>query len=33
MKTNLNTFVNKFVKKHSFLVKASENNFCAQIEI
>ena len=33
MKTNWNTFVNKFVKIHSFIVKASENNFYAHIEI
>ena len=33
MKTNRNTFVNKIAKAHYFLVKASENNFCVQIEM
>ena len=33
MKMNLNIFVNKIVKTQYFLVKASKNNFCAQIEI
>ena len=33
MKMNLNTFVNKIVKIHYFLVKANKNNFCTQIEI
>ena len=33
MKMNLNTFVNKIVKIHYFLVKVSKNNFCPQIEI
>ena len=33
MKTNWNIFINKIVKIHSFLVKASKNNFCTQIEI
>ena len=33
MKMNLNTFVNKIVKIHYFLVKASKNNFCAKFEI
>ena len=33
MKMNINTFVNKIVKIHYFLVKASKNNFFAQIEI
>ena len=33
MKINQNTFVNKIVKIHYFLVKTSENNLCAQIEI
>ena len=27
MKINQNTFVNKFIKIHSFLVKANKNNF------
>ena len=30
---NQNTFVNKIIKIHYFLVKVSKNNFCAQIEI
>ena len=30
---NQNTFLNKIVKIHSFLVKASKNNFCIQIKI
>ena len=33
MKMNKNTFVNKIVKIHSFMVKASKNNFYCQIEI
>ena len=33
MKRNQNTFVNKIVKNHYFLVKASKNNFCVKIEI
>ena len=33
MKIKWNTFVNIIVKIHYFLVKASKNNFCAQIEI
>ena len=33
MKMNQNTFVNKVVKNHYFLVKASKNNFCTQIKI
>ena len=33
MKINQNTFLNKIVKIHSFMVKASKNNFCYQIEI
>ena len=28
---NQNTFVNKIVKYHYFIVKVSKNNFCAQI--
>ena len=28
MKMNQNTFVNKIVTIHYFLVKASKNNFC-----
>ena len=30
---NLNAFVNKIVKIHYFIVKASKNNFYTQIEI
>ena len=33
MKINLNTFVNKIEKINYFLLKASKNNFYAQIEI
>ena len=33
MKMNQNTFINKIVKIHYFIVKASKNNFWAQIEI
>ena len=33
MKMNQNTFVNKIVKNHYFIVKTSKNNLCAQIEI
>ena len=33
MKINENTFLNKIVKIHSFMVKTSKNNFCCQIEI